>query len=76
MPKLAGFSGKDVISLLEKSFGFYFVSQKGSHIKLRKESNGKIITVIVPEHKELAVGTLRNILRQAEVNAEEFLKSK
>jgi predicted RNA binding protein YcfA (HicA-like mRNA interferase family) len=74
MPKLAGFSGKDVISILQKSFGFYFVSQKGSHIKLRKESDSKVITVIVPDHKELAQGTLRNILRQSEIEAQAFIK--
>ena len=76
MPKLAGFSGKEVISILQKSFGFLFVSQKGSHIKLRKTVDGKVVTVIVPDHKELATGTLRNILRQAGIEAEKFLENK
>jgi predicted RNA binding protein YcfA (HicA-like mRNA interferase family) len=72
MPKLAGFSGNEVIAILQKSFGFMFVSQKGSHVKLRKIVEGKAITVIVPAHDELAPGTLRNILRQARVEPEEF----
>jgi predicted RNA binding protein YcfA (HicA-like mRNA interferase family) len=76
MPKLAGFSGQKVLSILQKSFGFFFVSQKGSHVKLRKQVVGRIITVIVPDHKELAQGTLRNILRQAEIDAAEFLSVK
>jgi predicted RNA binding protein YcfA (HicA-like mRNA interferase family) len=73
MPKLTGFSGREVISVLQKSFGFYFVSHKGSHVKLRRDTMGKIITAIVPDHKELAPGTLKNILRQAEVNIKDFL---
>ena len=76
MPKLVGFSGKEVIAILQKSFGFLFVSQKGSHIKLRKTSGDKVLTVIVPEHKELAQGTLRNILRQAIIDPEDFLSKK
>ncbi len=73
MPKLAGFSGREVISILEKNFGFLFVTQKGSHIKLRKMVNERVVTAIVPDHKELAQGTLRNILRQAEIEIEDFL---
>jgi predicted RNA binding protein YcfA (HicA-like mRNA interferase family) len=73
MPKLVGFSGREVIAILEKSFGFLFVSQKGSHVKLRKIFDGKRVTVIVPEHKELAQGTLRNILKQAAIDQEVFL---
>lgn len=76
MPKLAGFSGKTVISILQKNFGFFFVSQKGSHVKLRKISGGKLITVIIPAHNELAQGTLRNILRQAEIEIDKFLSKK
>jgi predicted RNA binding protein YcfA (HicA-like mRNA interferase family) len=74
MPKLAGFSGREVISILQKSFGFLFVSQKGSHVKLRKIVDGKTLTVIVPDHKELAIGTLRNILRQGGINTDEFIR--
>lgn len=76
MPKLAGFSGKIVISILQRDFGFSFISQKGSHVKLRKISNRKIITVIIPVHRELAQGTLRNILRQAEIKINKFLSKK
>jgi len=72
MGELSGFSGRQVISKLEK-LGFIFVSQRGSHKKLRKIVDGKIITAIVPEHAELAVGTLRNVLRQAQVSVQEFL---
>ncbi|MGI8823587.1 MAG: type II toxin-antitoxin system HicA family toxin [Acidimicrobiia bacterium] len=50
--------------------GFAEVSQRGSHIKLR---NGEGRTVIVPMHRELARGTLRSILRQADLTAEALL---
>jgi predicted RNA binding protein YcfA (HicA-like mRNA interferase family) len=45
-------SGRKVIKILCRDFGFYFVSQKGSHVKLRKRINHKEITTIVPLHKE------------------------
>ncbi|QBI20128.1 type II toxin-antitoxin system HicA family toxin [Egibacter rhizosphaerae] len=49
--------------------GFEVVSQRGSHVKLRNE-DGR--TVIVPDHREIARGTMRSILRQAGLSAEEF----
>ena len=66
------FSGKQVIKILCKYFGFAVVSQKGSHVKLRN----KTLTTIVPMHKELARGTFRGILELAEVTEEDFLKYK
>ena len=73
MPKRV-FSGKEVIKVLCREFGFYFVSQKGSHVKLRKKIKNKEIITIVPLHKELALGTLKGVLDLAEVDIEEFLK--
>lgn len=70
------FSGKEVIKILCKFFGFSVVSQKGSHVKLRKTLAGQTLTTIVPLHKELARGTFRGILELAEVSEEEFLKYK
>ncbi|PIY93223.1 MAG: hypothetical protein COY69_02820 [Candidatus Magasanikbacteria bacterium CG_4_10_14_0_8_um_filter_32_14] len=74
MVKLANFSGKKVIKILTQYFGFVFVFQKGSHIKLRKIVKKETITVIVPNHPELASGTLNNILHQAQVEVKDFLK--
>ena len=59
---------KEIIDTLKK-FNFYFVSQKGSHMKY---SNGKRIT-IVPNHDEVAKGTLKSILELADISLEEFL---
>lgn len=67
-------SGKEVVRILKKHFGFFFVSQKGSYAKLQKQTdNGKVIT-IVPMHHELAYGTLRGALELAKIDFEEFKK--
>jgi predicted RNA binding protein YcfA (HicA-like mRNA interferase family) len=60
---------KEVIAKLE-TFGFRFVSQKGSH---KKYTDGKRV-VIVPDHDELAKGTLKSILSQAGIDLEDFMK--
>lgn len=65
-------SGKAVIKILCREFGFYFVSQKGSHVKLRKQTENQIIITIVPLHKELALGTLKSVLDLALVDEKEF----
>lgn len=70
MPKT--FSGKQVVKILCREFGFYFVSQKGSHVKLRKRIKNQEINTIIPLHKELASGTLRGVLDLAQVDEKEF----
>ncbi len=72
MPKTG--SGQDVVKILTKHFDFFFVSQKGSHVKLRKQGDGVVITTIVPIHEELSYGTLRGVLDLAKVDYEEFRK--
>lgn len=69
MPKL--YSSREVLKVLKKA-GFYQISQKGSHIKLRGMYKGKLQTVIVPNHKQIAWGTFQSILNQAEMNIDEF----
>jgi len=69
MPKR--YSGRKILKTLEK-VGFYQISQKGSHIKLRGLRKGQLRTVIVPNHKEVAIGTFQSILRQAAMTREEF----
>jgi predicted RNA binding protein YcfA (HicA-like mRNA interferase family) len=69
-PKFPVVSGKQAVAALELT-GFETVSQKGSHRKLRHPS-GKI--AIVPMHDELAIGTLKSILRQAGIDADDFIR--
>ena len=55
-------SGRKVIKALTKA-GFRVAGKRGSHVKLKKKVNDKVFVVIVPDHAELAKGTLKSILR-------------
>jgi predicted RNA binding protein YcfA (HicA-like mRNA interferase family) len=68
------FSGKQIVKVLEKYFDFKVVSQKESHVKVVKEIKNKVITTIVPLHKEIAEGTLHGILKLTEIEKKDFLK--
>lgn len=53
--------------------GFVFISQRGSHCKFRKVISKKVLTVIVPSNrKEIPLGTFRSVLRQSELNENDF----
>jgi len=66
-------SGRQAIKALTKA-GFEVAGRRGSHVKLKKRVDKKVFVVIVPDHAELARGTLKSILRQANTTREEFLK--
>jgi len=70
MTKLPVVSGKECIKALTKA-GFYFKRQEGSHVTLRKDN--PFCQVVVPDHRELDRGTLRAIIRQAELSVDEFV---
>ncbi len=74
MTTLKKISGKECVKILCNKFGFYVARQKGSHIVLKKDMNGKSVGTVVPNHKELKIGTLKSILELAEINEEEFAK--
>lgn len=71
MPRL--YSARVILSALQRS-GFTIISQKGSHIKLFKRIEDKSFTVIVPNHKEVAIGTFNSILKQAGMSRKELEK--
>lgn len=63
--KFKKLSGSDVVRIFER-LGFYVVSQKGSHIKVRRIlPNGERQTLGFPNHKTIAPGTLKAIYNQA-----------
>ncbi|MCG2788040.1 MAG: type II toxin-antitoxin system HicA family toxin [Anaerolineae bacterium] len=64
MPKLRVFSGRELCKLLA-GHGLDEVRQKGSHIVLQKKTGNSTITVPVPNHDELKIGTLQSIIRQS-----------
>ena len=70
MPRLPVLSVKDAIKVLNK-FGFKIYRQTGSHIHLWNEERRLLVTV--PNHQELAKGTLISIMKQAKLEKDEFL---
>ncbi|MDJ0902365.1 MAG: type II toxin-antitoxin system HicA family toxin [Xenococcus sp. MO_188.B8] len=71
MSKLPSISGKKCIKALEK-IGFYQKRQEGSHIIMRRDT--PFAQVVVPNHSEIAKGTLRSIIRDIELSVEEFIE--
>ena len=71
--KLPLVSGKEIIKILEKQC-FKFTRQKGSHVSLHKRIDDKTLLVVVPLKKEIKKGTLLSILKQANIEREEFFK--
>jgi len=69
--KLRIFSGKDICKILEKH-GFSEVRRRGSHISMQKKISGNTITVPVPDHDEVRIGTLISIIRQSGIPRFEF----
>ena len=71
MIKLPRVSGRQCVSALEKA-GFYRKRQHGSHIILRRDD--PFAQLVVPDHNELDRGTLRAIIRQANLTIEQLNK--
>lgn len=66
MGKLRVLSGRDVCRILEQH-GFRLVRQRGSHIVMQRRTDLGTVTVPVPDHPELRIGTLQSIIRQSGV---------
>ena len=69
MSKLPRLSGRDAVRALERG-GFRVKRQHGSHIILRRDD--PFAQTVVPDHRELDRGTLRAILRQADLSVDQF----
>ena len=63
-------SGREVVRVFE-SFGWQVVRQSASHIILVKESEQ--VTLSIPDHREVAKGTLRSLIRTAGLTIQEFV---
>ncbi len=72
MAQLPNLSGKEVVKAFE-NLGWEFSRQSGSHIVLTKD--GEIASLSVPNHKEVAKGTLRSLIRAANLTIDEFVKA-
>jgi predicted RNA binding protein YcfA (HicA-like mRNA interferase family) len=71
MPRLPVISGADAVRAFQRA-GWRIDRQRGSHVVLLKA--GHIASLSVPQHKELAPGTLRSLLRGANLTVEELLR--
>ena len=69
MPALPVLSGRKVVRAFEK-LGWQVARQRGSHIIMVKE--GGLTTLSEPDHREVARGTLRSLIRCARLTVEEF----
>jgi predicted RNA binding protein YcfA (HicA-like mRNA interferase family) len=69
-PSLPHISGAEAIRALEQ-LGFVVARQKGSHVILRRGSAG----CVVPLHRELKIGTLSGVLKQAGITTDEFTEA-
>ena len=74
MAKLCRISGEEAIRVLAH-LGFEKVRQRGSHVVLKKQTPEGAVGCVVPLHRELAIGTLRGILKQAKVTPDEFMEN-
>lgn len=64
-------SGREVKAALEQA-GFVFRRQSGSHMMLRRDEPPA--RIVVPDHKQIRVGTLRRIVADAGLTIEEFVR--
>lgn len=70
MPKLPRISGLAIVKALER-LGFEKLRQSGSHVVMGRNGKG----CVVPVHREVKIGTLAGLLRQAGVSPDEFIKA-
>jgi len=71
MAVLPTLSGKQTVRVFEAD-GWRMVRQRGSHMILAKD--GSTATLSVPDHKEVAKGTLRSLIRSSGMTPDEFVR--
>lgn len=69
-PSIPALSGRDVVRAFE-SLGWQVARQSGSHIIMVKEN--EMSTLSIPDHREVAKGTLRSLIRAAGLTVSEFI---
>lgn len=69
MAQIPALSGNDVLKVFEQ-FGWEFSRQSGSHMVMIKD--GEMASLSIPKHREVAKGTLRSLIRSANLTVDEF----
>ena len=73
MSQLPDVSGAELVKALQKA-GFFILRQKGSHVSMEKVDSAGQWRTIVPMHREIARGTLHDILKQTGLTRDELRK--
>jgi predicted RNA binding protein YcfA (HicA-like mRNA interferase family) len=71
MGRLRVLSGREACRILQ-DHGFLEVRRRGSHIVMQRRTDTDSVTVPVPDHRELAIGTLLSIIRQSGIPRSQF----
>lgn len=74
MPELRKVSGLKAIKILCNKFGFKISGRSGSHVRLSKETSERKVGTVIPNHKDIKIGTLKNALKLAKIDSNEFAK--
>ncbi len=73
MTRLAAYSGEEVVRAFKRA-GWHVARRKGSHVIMEKEGFDATPSIPVHKGKDVKRGTLRSLIRDAELSVEEFLK--
>ncbi len=73
MTRLGSYSGDEVVRAFKRA-GWHVARRKGSHVIMEKEGSDATPSIPVHKGKDVKKGTLRNLIRDAELSVEEFLK--
>lgn len=73
MSKVPSLNYDKVVGALRRE-GWFVVRQRGSHIRLQKDTAEKTLKITVPAHKPIKRSTLSHIIKQAELEVEDFME--
>ena len=72
MTKIPSLHYERVVAALRRD-GWVVVRQRGSHIRLHKETLERVMKLTIPAHRPIKRSTLAHIIKQAELSGEEFM---
>jgi len=71
LARLRVLSGREVVAILTDN-GFVEVRRRGNHIVMQRRADESTVTTVVPDHREVRIGTLRSIIRQSQLPRDLF----
>ena len=73
MARLLVLSGNEIMKILSRN-GFSIVGRKSSHVRMKKITPQKVFIAVVPDHREVPIGTMKSIIRQSGLSEDQFRK--